>query len=219
VDRTLLQTTVTNTSWPAPQTRTFTGVPKGYQSLGNANAMVVYVEGTINALSGTLEEKEQATIAASGSVTISNHLVYEDPPDVNDPTDNPTNVLGIFTTRDIWIGTTAPNDVNIHAVLMAGISGDTYQSGISVTNYDDASRGSRGSVHLIGGMIEKYYPPFGTLNADGSRRSGYGRDFNYDRRMGRGFAPPYFPTTNRFEMVQGSLGLAGVRPVWREASP
>ncbi len=36
--------------------------------------------------------------------------------------------------------------------------------------------------------------------------------------MGRGFAPPYFPTTNLFEVVEGD-GLAGDRPVWREASP
>ncbi len=45
-----------------------------------------------------------------------------------------------------------------------------------------------------------------------------GRAFTYDRRMVRGFAPPYFPTTNLFEIDEGD-GLAGDRPVWREASP
>ena len=219
VDRVNGTTTVTNSAWPSPTTRTFSGVPKGWQQPGNDSAMIIYVEGAVNALSGMLEEKEQATLAASGTITISGHLTYEDPPDVNNPNDNPLNVLGLFTSRNIMIGTTAPNDVNIHAVLMAGLTGDGFTSGVSVVNYNDAARGSRGSVHLIGGIIEEGYPPFGTLNPDGSRRSGYGRDFNYDRRMSRGFSPPYFPTTNRFELDRGSEPLAGARPIWREASP
>jgi hypothetical protein len=37
--------------------------------------------------------------------------------------------------------------------------------------------------------------------------------------MSRGFNPPYFPTTNLFEVLQGTDQLAGVKPVWREAAP
>jgi len=219
VDRQAGTTTVTNSAWAPPRTRTFSGVPKGWQGPGSDNATIIYVEGNILSLAGTLEEKEQTTIAASGRIDITNHLRYEDPPVVTDPNDNPLNVLGVYSAgNDIRITTAAPNDLQIHAVLMAGSASDSFNSSVNVQNYDSGS--PRGSVYLIGGLIEEYYGAFGTFDpSTGNPRTGYGRDFRYDRRMSRGFSPPYFPTTNRFEVFQGSQGLAGVRPVWREASP
>ena len=220
VDRTLGTTTVTNSAWAAPQTRTFTGVPKGWQPLTNPNAAMIYVEGTILSLGGTLEEKEQTMIAASGRIDITNHIRYEDPPDVTDPADNPLNVLGIYSsTSDIRITTAAPNDVDIHAVLMAGNTGDGYNSSVYVQDYSLPP--PRGPVHLIGGMIEEYYGQFGVTDpVTFVLAGGRSRDFKFDRRVLRGISPPYFPTTsNRFEITQGSTGLAGVRPIWREASP
>ncbi len=214
-----LTTTVTNSGWPSPNTRTFQGVPKGWQGPGNANAAVIFVEGNVLALWGTLEEKEQTTIAASGRIDITNHLRYERPPNVYDPNDNPLNVLGLYSAgNEIRITTAAPNDLEIHAVMMAGNTGDAYNSSVNVQNYNTGS--PRGTIFLIGGIIEEYYGAFGTFNAaTGATLTGYGRDFRYDRRMSRGFSPPFFPTTNLFELVQGSTGLAGVRPVWRESSP
>ncbi len=221
VDRVAQTTTVTNSAWAAPQTRTFTGVPKGWQPLANPNAGIIFVQGAILGLAGTLEEKEQLMIAASGRIDIVDHVRYEDPPDVTDPNDNPLNVLGIFTANnDIRITTAAPNDVDIHAVLMAGNSGDGYNSSIYVQDYSLAP--PRGPVHLIGGLIEEYYGQFGVTDPNNQfvLAGGRGRDFKYDRRMSRGFSPPYFPTTsNRFEIAQGGTGLAGVRPTWRESSP
>jgi hypothetical protein len=218
VDRDAQTTTVTNTAWSSPQTRTFVGVPKGWQGPGNNNATLIYVQGNINALSGTLEEKEQTTIAASGRIDITDHLRYEVPPVVTDPNSNPLNVLGLYSANnDIRITTAAPNDLDIHAVLMAGNVGDGYNSSVNVQNYDSGS--PRGYVRLIGGVIEEYYGAFGTFDPDtGNPRTGYGRDFRYDRRMSRGFTPPYFPTTPLFEITQVQ-GLAGARPVWREAAP
>ncbi|MBI3976176.1 MAG: DUF4900 domain-containing protein [Armatimonadetes bacterium] len=219
VDRANGSMTVTNSAWPSPTTRTFSGMPKGWQGPGNNNAAIIFVEGNILGLSGTLEEKEQTTIAAAGRIDISDHLRYEDPPDVYDPNDNPLNVLGLYSaSNDIRITTAAPNDLQIHAVMMAGNTGDGYNSSVFVQNYNSGS--PRGTVYLIGGIIEEYYGAFGTFNAStGATLTGYGRDFKYDRRMSRGFSPPYFPTTNRFELVGGTDGLAGVRPVWRESSP
>jgi len=219
VDRLTNTTTVTNNTWPAPQTRIFAGVPKGWQGSGNAYAAIIYVEGGIRSLSGTLEEREQLTIAAAGRIDITNHIRYEDPPVVTDPNDNPLNVLGIYSANnDIRITTAAPNDLVIHAVLMAGNTGDSFNSSVNVQDYDRGS--SRGFVRLLGGIIQEYYGAFGTFDPNtGNPQTGYGRDFVFDRRMSRGFSPPYFPTTSLFEMVQGADGLAGVRPVWREASP
>jgi hypothetical protein len=142
--------------------------------------------------------------------------------DVYHPNHDPLNVLGLYSSNsDIRITTAAaPNDVDIHAVLMAGNTGDGYNSSVYVQDYSLPP--PRGPVHLIGGIIEEYYGQFGVTDSNNqfALAGGRGRDFKYDRRMGRGFSPPYFPTTsNRFEITQGSTGLAGVRPLWREASP
>ncbi len=219
VDRVGGTTTVTNSAWPSPQTRTFTGVPKGWQGPGNANAAIIYVQGTILSLSGTLEEKEQTTIATSGRIDITDHLRYEDPPVVTDSNDNPLNVLGLYSAgNDIRIAASAPNDLVIHAVMMAGIVGDAVNSSVNVQNFNAGA--SRGTIRLIGGIIEEYYGAFGTFNPNtGNPLTGFGRDFQYDRRMSRGLTPPYFPTTNLYEVVQGNEALAGVRPVWREGTP
>jgi hypothetical protein len=102
VDRTANQTTVTSNAWlppPAqpgcaglagPATRVFSGVPKGWQGAGGvANASMIYVEGAINSLSGTLQQNEQTTIAASGNITIQGNIQYQAPPNPSDPTSNP----------------------------------------------------------------------------------------------------------------------------------
>lgn len=236
VDRAAQRTTVTDTAWPSPQTRAFTGVPKGYQLDPNpSNVMLVYVEGDIRALSGTLEEKEQATVVTGcyprqrpcpyGRIDITGHLRYERPPDPADPDSNPLNVLGLFSANhDIRIpertpgGARVPDDLVIHAVLMAGEPGvdDGHNSAVFVQNY--STRPVQGQVHLLGGIIEEYYGAFGTFDArTGAPRSGYGRDFRYDRRMARGFSPPYFPTASLFRVDANNL--AGVKPTWREGAP
>ncbi len=221
VNRAAGTTTVANSAWAAPQTRVFSGVPKGWQPLTNPNAAIIYVQGNILALGGTLEEKEQLMLAASGRIDITNHIRYEDPPDVTDPNDNPLNIMGIYTSNnDIRITTAAPNDVEIHAVLMAGNNGDGYNSSVYVQDYSLPP--PRGPVHLIGGLIEEYYGQFGVTDPNNQfvLAGGRSRDFKFDRRVLRGISPPYFPTTsNRYELSQGSTGLAGVRPIWREASP
>jgi hypothetical protein len=232
VDRTNNQTTVSSNGWlppssaapcpggaVGPSTRTFTGVPKGWQGAGNSNGTIVYVQGNVNALSGTLQQNEQTTIAASGTITITGNVQYQSPPNPSDPTSNPTNVLGLYSSGgDIVIGSSAPNNVTIQAVLMAGSAGSSYHSSVTVAGYNTGS--PRGTVNLLGGMIEKYYGAFGTFNAQtGTMQTGYGRNFTFDTRMGRGFNPPYFPTTNQFMVVAGSQPLAGVKPTWREATP
>lgn len=224
VDRQNNQTTVTNSDWdpetPDNQggTRVFQGVPKGFQGLGYANATLIYVEGDIGGLRGTVEEKEQVTVAASGRIDIENHVRYERPPNPFDPRDNPLNVLGLYSAnRDIRIRSTAPPDLVLHAVLMAGQPGvnDGYRSSVFVENYDRIS--CRGAVHLLGGMIREYAGAFGVFDpSTGNCRSGYSAKVRYDRRMGRGFSPPYFPTTT-IPALQ-SQGLAGRRPDWREGS-
>jgi hypothetical protein len=232
VDRTNNQTVVTSNAWrpppsgsgcpsaaPGPSTRAFTGVPKGWQGPGSPNATMIFVNGNVNSLSGTLQQIEQTTIAASGSITISGNVQYQTPPNPSDPTSNPTNVLGLYASNgDIIISPSAPNNVIIQAVLMAGNATSGYNSSVYVQNYNSGS--PRGSVNLLGGLIEKYYGPFGTFNAQtGQQQTGYGRAFTYDTRMSRGFTPPYFPTTNLYVVGSGSQKLEQIKPAWREGTP
>ena len=231
VDRTNNQTTVSSNNWltptgagcsgtPGPATRTFSGVPKGYQGPGNNNGAIIYVAGAINSLSGTLQQNEQTTITASGDITIQGNILYQTPPNPSDSTSNPTNLLGLYSSNgNIVIGASAPNNITIDAVLMAGSSCGTCtaQSQIYVAGYSTGS--PRGTATVLGGLIQKYYGPFGTVNGQGVQQTGYGRNFTYDTRITRGFSPPYFPTTNQFVVTQGSQPLANVKPTWREATP
>lgn len=229
VDRANNQTTVTSNNWlsppvapgcaltPGPATRTFSGVPKGYQEPGNNNGAIIYVAGSINSLSGTLQQNEQTTIAASGDIVIQGNILYQTPPDPSNSNSNPTNVLGLYSSGgNIVIGAAAPTNVTIHAVLMAGSASST-ASQIYVANYNTGS--PRGTATVLGGLIEQYYGPFGTASGQGVQQTGYGRNFTYDTRMNRGFSPPYFPTTNQFVVSQGSQQMTGVKPAWREATP
>jgi hypothetical protein len=229
VDRLAARTTVTNTSWPAGnQTRTFTGVPKGLQISPPArtNAAMIFVQGDIQSLSGTLEESEQAMVSATGRIDITDHVRYERVPVTTDPSSNPVNILGIYSrNNDVRItthasGTAGTHDLDIHAIVMAGTPGvsDGYNSQFYVLNA--ASGPLRGAVRLIGGAISEYYGQFGTFNmTTGAGTTGYERNFAYDRRMERGYAPPYFPTRVGFVIRPGRMPIAGARPLWRETTP
>ena len=231
VDRAHNRTVVQDTSWPGRESGSGLGCPVGGTSAGPRTVTlqgvpngVIYVEGDVGApnstdgLSGVLEENEQVTVAASGTIYISGHVRYERPPDPYDARSNPVNLLGVYSShRDIVISRNAPADLVLHGVFMAGQPGvnDGYNSSVRVEAYDSIP--CRGAVRLLGGIIEEYYGPFGTFSAaTGQCRTGYGREFVYDRRMGRGFSPPFFPTTT-LPMLR-SEGLAGSRPEWREGA-
>jgi len=90
----------------------------------------------------------------------------------------------------------APDDVTIHGILM---------SSTGIVAVDDHALGApRGTVNLIGGVIENHYGAFGTFNATtGMQSSGFGRSFTFDRRTAGGLSPPFFPT----------VGMDGVKSV------
>jgi hypothetical protein len=118
-----------------------------------------------------------------------------------------TNLMGILSwNNSIHIGTSAPNDVNIHATLMAPIGQ------VLVDNYDKGS--TRGTATILGGVIQDAYGAFG-ISSGGSLTHGYARNFVYDKRMSQGMAPPYFPTTGK---VKSTLTGVTDRPNWQQTS-
>ncbi len=198
VDRSANQTTVLDQG--NNTTTTYSGRPDGSDGVGT----LIYVDGKITNLSGTVQPDTQLTVASHNDMIITNNVKYTNytassgtpgqsgyvPPSA----DGYTNLLGLVSwTGDVRIGTGAPNNVEIHGTVMA-------QSGIfAVDNYDDQAKGPRGTATLLGGAISDNYGAFGQFNgSSGVQVSGYGRNFVYDQRMQQGSAPPYFPSLNTF---------------------
>lgn len=194
VNKTANTTTVVTGGTPT----TYSGIPDGVDHLGT----LIYAQGNITSLGGTIQQDTALTISASSDVVIQNNLIYENytaasgtpgtagysPPDATG-TDN---LLGIVSWGgNVRVGSSAPNDVNIHASILA-------RNGyFQVDNYDSGS--PRGTATVLGGVISNYYGAFGTFNSStGAAVSGYGRNFVYDTRMEDHEAPPYFPTLNTF---------------------
>ena len=195
---------------------TYTGLPNG----------LLFVDGSVTGLAGTLQKDTQLTVAATNDVTITGNLVYENytPATADSPVkaEGTTNLMGILSwTKNIHIGTSAPDDVNIHATLMAPSTTSGYGQ-VLVDSYDSTTlgnkggvRGVRGTATILGGVIENLYGPFGTVAGDppAQKITGYARNFVYDKRMAQGMAPPYFPTTGN--VISALTGLTD-RPNWKQ---
>jgi hypothetical protein len=162
----------------------------------------------------------QITVTSDNDISITGDLKYEDVPCEGSPRRvgqtivaadcsnlNAQNILGVYSQEgDVEIAhnnsggsvNNAPANVTIHGVLMS-LSG--------VVGVEDFASGlARGSVNLLGGIIEYYYGAFGTFNANtGTMSTGYSRAFTFDQRTAAGLAPPYFPTIG--------IGEDGVRDI------
>jgi len=169
-------------------TETYSSIPDGVDDLG----VIIYTDGAVNSLAGTVQYQSEVTIASQDDVVITDNILYSD--FTPGPPPNATgydNLLGVLSWGgDVRVGTSCPNDVNVHATIMA-------RSGVfTVDNY--FSPPPRGTLTLLGGVITQFYGAFGTFWGSGQQRSGYGRNFVYDSRMAEGEAPPYFPSMRAF---------------------
>ncbi len=197
VDRTNNQTTVDD---PSTGTTVYSGTPDGVDGVGT----VIYVNGNISSLAGTVQKDTNITISSNDDIVITNHLQYQNyTPAIGTPGQagyippnavGQDNLLGLVSWNgDVRIGTAAPDNVNVHGTVLA-------KSGIlQVDNYDDTGAGGRGTATMLGGVISDYYGAFGLFNGStGTQVAGYGRNFVFDERMASGNSPPYFPSLNTF---------------------
>ncbi|OGL43999.1 MAG: hypothetical protein A2149_02955 [Candidatus Schekmanbacteria bacterium RBG_16_38_11] len=173
---------------------------------GLLNGMIFNDGGNITSLSGKVQRDSQVTIVSSNSINITNDIKYEDyTPGSTVNALGTQNILGIVSwDGNVTISTASPDNINVHATVMA-VNGE-----FTVTNYSTGS--PRGMATVLGGVIEKFYGAFGTFSGD-VQKSGYGRNFVYDERMGQGSSPPYFPTTGNFSSQQSGLENT---PIWKE---
>jgi hypothetical protein len=159
---------------------TYLGVPRGS----------LYTNGSILGLGGpdrlngvlqpALADQTQLLVTARDDITLTNDLIYAH-------YDTGESVLGLYSDNgNVRVGTSCPNDVHLDAfVLAAGDYGE-----FTVDNFNAGS--PRGTFYLRGGVVSQFYGAFYTFNGDGDLKTGYARDFRYDRR---GIVPPYYPTT------------------------
>lgn len=198
VDYTNNQTTIQEGASP----NTYQGIPDGVNNEG----IIIYVNDDIKSFSGTVQQDTAVTVSSERDIVISNSVLYEEfnPSPLN--AEGHDNILGILSWGgDVRIGTAAPNNVNIHGVVMAphGV--------FTVDNYSSGS--PRGTATLLGGVITDFYGPFGTFSGQ-NPVSGYGRNFVYDTRVLSGMTPPYFPYLTNFTSFDDN-GLDS-RLVWQD---
>jgi hypothetical protein len=183
---------------------TYNGKPDGIDNEG----IIIHTNDTINNFSGTVQQDTQITLSGERDVIINNNVHYEG--SGTSPMLNATgynNLLGILSWNgNIRVGTAAPDDIEICAVVMA-------PNGIfTVDSYDSGS--SRGTASLLGGVITNYYGAFGTFSGTSGMRTGYGRNFIYDNRVLEGMAPPYFPYMDKYTIDTPSE--LAKKTIWRE---
>jgi hypothetical protein len=201
VDYTNNQTIVTNVSGSGGTAAgTYCGIPDGVNNEGT----IIYTQGSINSFSGTVQQDTAVTVSSEQDIVITNNITYQADPRIPG-NENYDNVLGILAWGgDVRIGTSAPNDINIHGVVMAP------HGEFTVDNYNSGS--PRGIATLLGGAITDFYGPFGQFSGI-NMIHGYGRNFIYDTRMSQGTNPPYFPYMDFFTSSTNGLNQ---RPVWQD---
>ncbi|OQX81323.1 MAG: hypothetical protein B6D56_02590 [Candidatus Omnitrophica bacterium 4484_70.1] len=146
----------------------------------------VYVEGTL---------KGRLSIGTDRDLVVKNNILYKD-----NPEDNPSSqdMLGLIAEGDVVISKDAPYDLEIDASIMA--LGDSFI-------VEEWWKGPpKGTLKVLGGIIQKERGPVGTFNGStGEKLSGYTKDYVYDERL-KDKNPPYYPATGDYIVV-----------LWRES--
>lgn len=183
-----------------------------------AGTGVVYSADHITSLSGVIADniltsdnppqvkyRSEFTIATDvnngKNITITSDITYKSTPDPNAPLNDIVNLkpgtLGLIG-RNIVVANTAPKNLEINAVMLAGGS-TTSDGSFYVSNYN--TKTPTGVLKILGGIIQKARGPVGTFNpVTGKIVTGYAKDYWYDPRLANN-PPPYFPTTGLYDRI------------------
>lgn len=145
----------------------------------------------------------QITIHSKQDVKIMGDLEYEN----NNHNDHSQVIsddqLGIVSEDDTIVDNSAHSDhgskdININASVL------TLKGSFTVENYDEG--GDRGTINLLGGLIQRTRGPVGLVDG-----TGYSKSYTYDQRFQKN-STPGFPKMKRFKIeswkektVQGSI--------------
>jgi hypothetical protein len=171
------------------------------------NPTMLYVNGQVTGLNGTVQNNVGITVAASNNVSITGDLTYLQSP-VAIPADTlntSTNagVLGIFTTGNINLYPNASGDLTVNASL-AAIGSGTSGFGTPGKSIDTWT--------IVGGRAEDQ-----AHSVSISTGNTY-----YDRRFANNFGPPWFPTAvpqpGQAAVPPAPPNLSVTRISWREVN-
>ncbi|WP_421774903.1 hypothetical protein [Gracilimonas sp.] len=157
---------------------------------GPDGGVVISVDGDANVVG---EVKGSVTLHASQNINIMGDIVYDTDPRIDSTS---TDLLGLVSEQNVIIDRYAHSyngsyDLTIHASIMA--------LGTSFEAEDYSSGSPRGSLDLLGGVIQKNRGPVGTFSG-GSVASGYTKNYVYDTRLQQTI-PPSFPRESIFSLV------------------
>lgn len=140
-------------------------------------------------LKGTLDGR--VTVLSDANIWIEDDIVYVADP-LTDP--NSDDILGLIAMEDVIVADNAANnqDCQIYATIMA------LDKSFKVDNYG-AGR-PRGTLTVVGGIIQKMRGPVGTAWWNGTIRSGFQKHYTYDMRF-KSNAPPFYPILRRTSVV------------------
>ncbi len=150
-------------------TWSYYGYPPSWHSVASPGD--VYVGGP-NGMSGRL------TIISEGNINITNHLRYVNNPETNAASKD---TLGLVAKTNIVVATSAPDDLEVYAHLIATVGG------FGVASYSSTSLGDRGDLKVYGGIVNQVRQPVGTTGG-----TGYRKKYVYDPRF-RTESPPGYP--------------------------
>ncbi len=202
--------------------KTITGVPEDCApGSGTIDATMVYVDGSITALSGpesggassgpAVQNGSEMTVTASSNITITGDIRYVTEPvtftqnqiagtpaDTLIPGSNYNQVLGIFTPGGNIILANAQSSGNLEidasmAAVTTGGSGGLINSGNAIN-----------TLNIVGGRIQNTIQEINTTT----------RNVFFDRRFAQGnFAPPWFPSTTYTTVPTGVEASTATSPV------
>ena len=181
-------------------------------STGDAvSPTLIYVNGQITGLSGTVQNNTGITVAASSDVSITGDLTYSSQP-ISVPADtlnSSTNagVLGVYTNGNInlYPNSSGSNRGNLTVdASLAAIGGSTGNAGFETPG------NSIGTWTIIGGRSEDH-----AHSVSISTGNTY-----YDLRLANNFGPPWFPTAvpqaGQVAIAPSAPTLTVVRTSWTE---
>ena len=178
---------------------------------------MIYVNGSITGLSGTVQNDAGITIASSSDVSITGDLTYLQSPvaipadTLNARTD--AGVLGIYTQGNLNLypnssGSNSGNlTVNASLAMLSGQSVSSANSGLETPG------NQIGTLTIVGGRAE-----------DHAHSVSIGASNTYfDRRFANNFGPPWFPTAVP-QPGSGAVPASGptmtvTRRAWQEVRP
>ncbi|MFD2532492.1 hypothetical protein [Gracilimonas halophila] len=152
---------------------------------------VISVDG-LTKVKGTV--KGQVTLHSSEKIEIMGDILYDSNPlDVGSTS---TDMIGMVSEGDVVVDRYAhedngSSDLTIQASIMA--LGTSFE----VENYSSGS--PRGTLNLVGGIVQKNRGAVGTFNSYGVA-SGYTKNYVYDERLMH-TVPPFYPRESVFSIV------------------